>query len=70
MILTSRLNESDPIPGLNNPRTGEPVTEAGALLLSAVILAGLLSSLAATAAATLDEHLQPRRMRDHEAGGR
>ena len=32
VILTSRLNESAAIPGLNNPRTGEPVTEAGAAM--------------------------------------
>jgi EmrB/QacA subfamily drug resistance transporter len=32
VILTSQLNESDPIPGLNNPRTGEPITEAGAAI--------------------------------------
>jgi EmrB/QacA subfamily drug resistance transporter len=34
VILTSRLNESAPIPGLNNPRTGEPITEAGAAIAS------------------------------------
>jgi EmrB/QacA subfamily drug resistance transporter len=34
VILTSRLNGSDPIPGLNNPRTGEPITEAGAAIAS------------------------------------
>ena len=32
VILTSQLNGSDPIPGLKNPRTGEPVTEAGAAI--------------------------------------
>ena len=32
VILTSRLNLSDPIPGLNDPRSGEPVTEAGAAI--------------------------------------
>jgi hypothetical protein len=32
VILTSRLNGSDPIPGLNDPRTGAPVTEAGAAI--------------------------------------
>jgi EmrB/QacA subfamily drug resistance transporter len=32
VILTSRLNESNPIPGLTNPRTGEPITEAGAAI--------------------------------------
>jgi len=32
VILTSRLNGSPPIPGLNNPRTGEPITEAGAAI--------------------------------------
>jgi EmrB/QacA subfamily drug resistance transporter len=32
VILTSQLNESSVIPGLNNPRTGEPVTEAGAAI--------------------------------------
>ena len=32
VVLTSRLNQSDPIPGLNNPRTGEPITEAGAAI--------------------------------------
>jgi hypothetical protein len=34
VILTSQLNESDPIPGLTNPRTGEPITEAGAAIAS------------------------------------
>ncbi|GIE54249.1 DHA2 family efflux MFS transporter permease subunit [Actinoplanes nipponensis] len=34
VILTSRLNGSAPIPGLNNPRTGEPITEAGAAIAS------------------------------------
>jgi MFS family permease len=34
VILTSQLNESNPIPGLNNPRTGEPITEAGAAIAS------------------------------------
>jgi MFS family permease len=32
VILTSRLNESAAIPGFNDPRTGEPVTEAGAAI--------------------------------------
>ena len=32
VILTSRLNGSSPIPGLTNPRTGEPITEAGAAI--------------------------------------
>jgi EmrB/QacA subfamily drug resistance transporter len=32
VILTSQLNGSAPIPGLNNPRTGEPITEAGAAI--------------------------------------
>jgi len=32
VILTSQLNGSAPIPGLKNPRTGAPVTEAGAAL--------------------------------------
>jgi MFS family permease len=32
VILTSRLNGSAPIPGLNNPRTGEPITEASAAI--------------------------------------
>jgi EmrB/QacA subfamily drug resistance transporter len=32
VILTSRLNQSSPIPGLNNSRTGEPITEAGAAI--------------------------------------
>jgi hypothetical protein len=32
VILTSRLNGSTPIPGLNNPQTGEPITEAGAAI--------------------------------------
>ncbi|MEV4757014.1 DHA2 family efflux MFS transporter permease subunit [Micromonospora sp. NPDC049559] len=32
VILTSQLNGSAPIPGLNDPRTGEPVTEAGAAI--------------------------------------
>jgi EmrB/QacA subfamily drug resistance transporter len=31
VILTSRLNGSDPVPGLTN-RTGEPITEAGAAI--------------------------------------
>jgi EmrB/QacA subfamily drug resistance transporter len=34
VILTSQLNGSAPIPGLNNPRTGEPITEAGAAIAS------------------------------------
>jgi EmrB/QacA subfamily drug resistance transporter len=34
VILTSRLNQSAPIPGLTNPRTGEPITEAGAAIAS------------------------------------
>ena len=34
VILTSRLNLSDPIPGLNDPRSGEPITEAGAAIAS------------------------------------
>jgi EmrB/QacA subfamily drug resistance transporter len=34
VILTSRLNESPPIPGLTNPRTGEQITEAGAAIAS------------------------------------
>ena len=29
VILTSQLNESPAIPGVTNPETGEPVTEAG-----------------------------------------
>jgi EmrB/QacA subfamily drug resistance transporter len=32
VILTSRLNHSTPIPGLTNPRTGAPITEAGAAI--------------------------------------
>ncbi|MFK3985075.1 DHA2 family efflux MFS transporter permease subunit [Micromonospora sp. NPDC050397] len=32
VILTSQLNGSDPVPGLNDPRTGEPITEAGAAI--------------------------------------
>jgi MFS family permease len=32
VILTSQLNGSAPIPGLNDPRTGEPITEAGAAI--------------------------------------
>jgi EmrB/QacA subfamily drug resistance transporter len=32
VILTSQLNGSDPIPGLNNPGTGKPITEAGAAI--------------------------------------
>jgi EmrB/QacA subfamily drug resistance transporter len=32
VILTSRLNGSPDIPGLTNPRTGEPITEAGAAI--------------------------------------
>ena len=32
VILTSRLNGSPAIPGLTNPRTGEPITEAGAAI--------------------------------------
>ncbi len=32
VILTSRLNQSEPIPGLTNPRTGEQITEAGAAI--------------------------------------
>jgi MFS family permease len=34
VILTSQLNRSAPIPGLTNPRTGEPITEAGAAIAS------------------------------------
>ena len=34
VILTSRLNTSPEIPGVTNPRTGEPVTEAGAAIAS------------------------------------
>jgi EmrB/QacA subfamily drug resistance transporter len=34
VILTSQLNGSDPIPGLTNPQTGEPITEAGAAIAS------------------------------------
>jgi EmrB/QacA subfamily drug resistance transporter len=34
VILTSRLNESPAIPGATNPRTGEPITEAGAAIAS------------------------------------
>ncbi|MEV6495863.1 MFS transporter, partial [Actinoplanes sp. NPDC051633] len=34
VILTSRLNGSEPIPGLTNPRTGEQITEAGAAIAS------------------------------------
>jgi MFS family permease len=34
VILTSQLNQSAPIPGLTNPRTGEPITEAGAAIAS------------------------------------
>jgi EmrB/QacA subfamily drug resistance transporter len=34
VILTSQLNGSEPVPGLNNPRTGEPITEAGAAIAS------------------------------------
>jgi hypothetical protein len=34
VILTSQLNNSAPIPGLNNPNTGEPITEAGAAIAS------------------------------------
>jgi EmrB/QacA subfamily drug resistance transporter len=32
VILTSQLNGSDPIPGLNDPRTSKPITEAGAAI--------------------------------------
>jgi EmrB/QacA subfamily drug resistance transporter len=32
VILTAQLNESAAIPGLTNPRTGEPITEAGAAI--------------------------------------
>jgi len=32
VILTSQLNGSAPIPGVTDPRTGEPVTEAGAAI--------------------------------------
>jgi EmrB/QacA subfamily drug resistance transporter len=32
VILTSQLNKSDPIPGLTDPGTGKPVTEAGAAI--------------------------------------
>ncbi|MFI6763077.1 DHA2 family efflux MFS transporter permease subunit [Micromonospora sp. NPDC050417] len=32
VILTSQLNGSAPIPGLNDPHTGEPITEAGAAI--------------------------------------
>jgi hypothetical protein len=32
VILTSRLNGSSPIPGLHDPRTGEPITEASAAI--------------------------------------
>ncbi|MBF9133148.1 DHA2 family efflux MFS transporter permease subunit [Plantactinospora sp. S1510] len=32
VILTSQLNGSNPIPGLNDPKTGEPITEAGAAI--------------------------------------
>jgi hypothetical protein len=32
VILTSQLNGSDPIPGVTNPKTGEPVTEAAAAI--------------------------------------
>jgi len=32
VILTNQLNKSDPIPGVVNPRTGEPVTEAAAAI--------------------------------------
>jgi EmrB/QacA subfamily drug resistance transporter len=34
VILTSNLNDSPVIPGLTNPRTGEPITEAGAAIAS------------------------------------
>jgi hypothetical protein len=34
VMLTSRLNGSEPILGMTNPRTGEPVTEAGAAIAS------------------------------------
>jgi EmrB/QacA subfamily drug resistance transporter len=34
VILTSNLNDSPAIPGLTNPRTGEPITEAGAAIAS------------------------------------
>ncbi|WP_250000160.1 DHA2 family efflux MFS transporter permease subunit [Actinoplanes sp. M2I2] len=34
VILTSQLNGSTPVPGLNNPQTGEPITEAGAAIAS------------------------------------
>ena len=32
VILTSQLNGSPAVPGLNNPRNGEPITEAGAAI--------------------------------------
>jgi hypothetical protein len=32
VILTSQLNGSDPIPGLNDPRSGQPITEAAAAI--------------------------------------
>jgi hypothetical protein len=34
VILTSQLNGSPAIPGATNPRTGEPITEAGAAIAS------------------------------------
>jgi hypothetical protein len=34
VILTSQLNGSPDIPGLTNPTTGEPITEAGAAIAS------------------------------------
>ncbi|WP_442792192.1 DHA2 family efflux MFS transporter permease subunit [Micromonospora sp. NBC_01796] len=34
VILTSQLNGSDPIPGLTDPQTGKPITEAGAAIAS------------------------------------
>jgi EmrB/QacA subfamily drug resistance transporter len=34
VILTSQLNKSPAIPGVTNPRTGEPITEAGAAIAS------------------------------------
>jgi hypothetical protein len=34
VILTSQLNQSAVIPGLNNPRTGEPMTEAEVAIAS------------------------------------
>nr|BFE73733.1 hypothetical protein GCM10020092_070340 [Actinoplanes digitatis] len=34
VILTSQLNESTPVPGMTNPETGKPVTEAGLAIAS------------------------------------